>query len=259
MNAAHGHALVVGGSTGIGAATALRLLARGARVTVLSRRGLSPDLVARGGGSLGHVPCDAAKPGALAEAITVAAEADGAPTALVYAAGGATLGHTLAIPEADARASFEVNFWGLDAAVRAVLPGMVARRGGAIVAVLSLAAVRAVPHESYYAAAKAACLRYLQCLAHEVEPQGVRLGYVCPGYIPTGFLERARWFGMDVPTVKGSGVTADDVARVVVDVAEGKGRSRVIGWRERAITFADRMVPDLYDRVVLARRRTPAP
>jgi short-subunit dehydrogenase len=232
-----GHAIVIGSSSGIGAAVARKLSTAGYDVTGVARRETPGVRSIRG-----DVAKDLAGP--LDEAIAAA----GVPAVVVYAAGVPVMGQTTAVPYAMARSSFEVNFWGLDAAVRHLLPRMSEAKKGSIVAVLSLAALRAVPHETYYAAAKAACARYLECVAHEAARDGIRVDYICPGYIETGFLERGGWHGMEVPTVKGSGVSPDDVAAAVLELAEGKRRGRVLGWRERVITLADRVAPGLYDR-----------
>src|SRR5262249_17948017 len=155
--------------------------------------------------------CDVTKAEELERALEAAArDADGgAPDVLVYAAGIAAMGRAVAVPPADARAVFEVSFWGLERAVRAVYPAMSRRGAGAIVAILSLAGVRAVPFEAHYGAAKAAAARYLEALALEAAQAGVRVGFLAPGLVETGFLERATWHGMVPPRVRGSGVTAD--------------------------------------------------
>jgi short-subunit dehydrogenase len=240
----NGHAIVIGASSGIGEAIARALRERGAKVSGLARRACTAVDAS--------FTCDVTKPD-LATAIERATEMLGPPRYVVYAAGLAAMGKTLDVPVDAARASFEVNFWGLDRAVRATLPGMRAHGEGAIVAVLSLAALRAIPHEAYYAAAKAAAARYLDTLAHEAEPDGVNVSYVCPGFIDTGFLEKSAWFGMQPPRVRGSGVTPGDVARAVVAMLEGKRRARVLGWRERAITLGDRFAPGLYDALLKRR------
>lgn len=241
----NGHAIVVGASSGIGEAIARALRERGAKVSGLARRACRAVDAS--------FACDAATP-ELDVGIARASELFGPPRFLVYAAGLAAMGKTLDVPADAARASFEVNFWGLDRAVRAVLPGMRARGDGAIVAVLSLAALRAIPHEAYYAAAKAAAARYLDTLALEAAPDGVAVRYVCPGFIDTGFLEKSAWFGMSPPRVRGSGVTPDDVARTVVAMLERRRAGRVLGWRERAIALGDRLAPGLYDALLKRRR-----
>ena len=60
---------------------------------------------------------------------------------------------------------------------------------------------------------------------------------------------------MSVPVGSGSGVTADDVAQTVCAIVEGRRASTVLGWRESAITLADRLVPGAYDRLLARRMR----
>lgn len=240
MNA---HALVVGASSGIGLAVARRLRHDGFRVSGLARRAAPVDAADRSFG------CDLSDPSGsgVEDAIAAAVAALGEPDVLCFCAGHAAMGATLAVPNEAARRCFEVNFWGLDRCVRAVLPRMSARRKGAIVAVLSLAALRAIPHETYYAAAKAASDRYLGCLAHEAARDNVAIKTVYPGYVPTGFFERAGWHGMERPAVSGSGISPEDVANAVARLVEGPAVREVVGWRERAIVLADRFLPGAYD------------
>ena len=68
---------------------------------------------------------------------------------------------------------------------RAVLPGMVRQRRGAIVNVSSLSALRGVPGESAYAAAKSALLSMTRSIAREMGKRGVRANAVVPGFVPT--------------------------------------------------------------------------
>ena len=242
----HGHALVVGGTSGLGAAAAARLAADGWRVSTFGRSASGP----------GAFACDVTDPVSVASAFDAASEALGEPRALVYCAGLGVFGPVNAVPPADARACMDTGFWGLDTCVRQVLPAFGRRGGGAIVGVLSVAALVGVAHEAYYAASKAAALRYLECLRVELEPGGVRVRYVCPGFVPTGFRERARWFGLArPPAVRGSGVTPRDVADVVARLAAGQAASPILGWRERLITTAGRVAPGMYEGLQVARRR----
>jgi short-subunit dehydrogenase len=244
-----GHALVVGATSGIGAEVARQLDAGGWRVSRFGRSASGP----------GAFACDVTDRRSVAAAFAEATAALGEPRALVYSAGWGVFGRTAAIPEADARACMDAGFWGMDACVREVLPAFERRGSGTIVGVLSVVAMIGVAHEAYYAASKAAAQRYLDCLRVELEPGGVRVRYVCPGYVATGFRERARWFDLPrPPEVRGSGVTAADVAATVVRVVDGQDVSPILGWRERVITTAGRVAPGAYEswQVLRARRRT---
>jgi len=240
-------AWVVGASAILGQAVARRLGDEGFTVVGLSRRSPPEGTVRL------HVPCDVTDPGSVRGAVEAAVHAHGPPLVLVYAAGEPAMGRTFDVPADAARRAFEVNFWGLEAVVRAAVPEMRAQ-GGTVVAMLSLAAHRAVPYEAYYAASKAAALRWLDCLAVEVAPLGIEVRHLSPGFIDTGFLERGGWYGMSPPVVHGSGVTPEQVAAEVLGLVNG-GRSRVVGWRERGIVWADRLLPGAYDAWLRARRR----
>ena len=247
------HAIVVGASSGIGAAIVTELMDAGWDVSALARRAPPSDAPS----ASRWIRCDVTDDASVARAIAEALDGGGTPSALIYSAGVGAFGRTLDVPELSSRSAFEVNFWGVERVVRRVHPVMTAAGAGAIVVVLSIAALRAVPFEAHYGASKAACARWLDCLALESEASGVRVRYLAPGYVPTGFLERAGWHGLDVPVVNGSGVEAADVARAVVAIAEGRRSRAVFGWRENAISLVDRLLPGAYDRVLRGRiRRT---
>jgi short-subunit dehydrogenase len=241
------HAIVVGASSGIGLAIAKALRGRGHAVSNLSRRPAPSDAVDA------SYACDVTSSDEVRRAVDRAIATHGPCDVLVYASGVPAMGRTLAIPEDEARRCFDVNFWGLDRVVRAVLPAMIDRRRGAILAISSLVALRAVPFESYYAASKAAVVRYLGCLAHEARRGSVRVHALHIGLIDTGFFERGGWHGMDTPRVKGSGVTPDDVAQAALRLLDSGSESAVLGWKERMIALGDRVAPTLYDRLLRLR------
>lgn len=242
------HAVVVGASAGLGAAIGAELRLRGWRVAGISRRAPPASSVDRA------FACDVTDDAALEWALGEAARILGPVDALVWSAGTPVMGRTLAVPPAAARAAFASTFWAMELAARTVLPSMLERGHGTLLAVLSLAALRAVPHEAYYAAAKAAAARWLECLSHEVGSAGVKVKCLYPGYVNTGFLERGGWWGMKgPPTVRGSGVEPEDVARAAADLLRSSRSSAVLGWREKAIALGDRIAPGLYDWVL--RRR----
>ncbi len=241
------HAIVFGASSGIGRATVMALKERGHVVAGLARR---PSDVADA-----SFACDVTDDASVGAAVAGAQQAHGPPDVMVYAAGVGAMGRTLDVPASAAREVFEVNFWGMDRAVRAVLPGMMERRRGAVVLVSSIAALRPIPHEAFYAASKAAAARYFGCLAFEAASAGVRVQMLHVGFIDTGFAERAGWFGMAAPAHPASSKTAGDVGVAVCALLDAGAPSAVLGWRERAIALGDRVVPNLYDRWITFRGR----
>lgn len=242
------HAVVIGASSGIGLAVARRLKQDGYIVSGLSRRAAPENVVDTA------LCCDVLEATGLLRAIQTAREKHGAPGVVVYSAGYPVMGDTLSIPEQEARQAFEVHFWGLDRVVRAVLPEMIAQREGVILAVLSIAAICPVPFESYYSASKAAAAAYLRALALETEQKGVKLKWIAPGYVDTGFLERGNWFGMSVLRVKGSGVTPEDIADTAARLIRSSRNSRVIGWREQCLAYGQRISPGLYSKWMELKR-----
>lgn len=244
------HAVVVGASSGLGAAIGVELRTRGWAVSGISRHTPPADAVDRA------YACDARDGHAMAAALFEVTQALGTPLAFVWCAGVPVMGRTLAVPPDAAREAFDTSFWAMERGVRAVLPGMLQHRRGTVLAILSLAALRAVPYEAYYAASKAAAARWLECVAHEVEGRGVRIKCLYPGYVDTGFFERGGWWGLsEPPRVRGSAVTPAQVARAAADLLDGSRARAVVGWRERVIVAADRLAPGLYDRVLRWRRR----
>ena len=243
------HAIVFGASSGIGLTACDALKRRGHVVSGLARR---PSLLA----DSSHA-CDVTDDASVRAAVAAAVAAHGPPDVMVYAAGVPAMGRTLEVPAEAARQAFEVNFWGMDRAVRAVFPLMAERRRGALLLVSSIVALRPVPHEAFYAASKAAAARYVGCLAFEAARVGVRAQMLHVGFVDTGFSERGDWFGMDRPARSGSGMQPRDVGEAIAVLLAKGHPSQVLGWKERAIAMGDRIVPDLYDRWLKLRGGSP--
>jgi short-subunit dehydrogenase len=179
----------------------------------------------------------------------------GAPIdGLVFVAGLGAFGKTSSFPVERARAIFELNFWACTtAAARLAEHWSGGGRSGTFVAVLSLAARRAVPFEAYYCASKAAADRFLQCLDLEYAPRGIRFVSALPGVLNTPFRERAEWYGLS-PDRTDCGMDVKTAAQAIERLLNGRRKANIIGWRERIIDLADRLAPGLYDQAVLRRR-----
>jgi 3-oxoacyl-[acyl-carrier protein] reductase len=201
-------AVVTGASRGIGAAVARALDARGVRLGLGSRSGddLGLDAVARS--------CDVRDPGQVEALVAETVERFGGLDVLVANAGVGAYGPFLELDPEQVEEMVDVNLKGTIYAVRAALPHLLARGEGDIVAVASVAGLRAFPHESVYNASKFGQLGLLRSLDHELRERGIRCTNVCPGGVATDFaLDAGR--GRTPQSLEGM-MTPEDVAEVVV-------------------------------------------
>jgi len=172
-------ALVTGGSRGIGRAVAAALSNAGATVTVLGRYRAALDAVVARGEAHAAVVADVTDP-------EWARALDGAGFDLLVANAGAAVSAPFGkSDDALFRDSLDVNLIGVVRALRAVMPGMVKRRFGRIVAVASTAGLKGYPYVSAYCAAKHAVVGLVRALAVEVAQTGVTVNAVCPGFTDT--------------------------------------------------------------------------
>ena len=204
-------ALVTGGGGGIGSAIAMRLAEEGAAVGVLDRRGdAATDVAARveaAGGRALALTAEIADPDSVAAALAQMSDAIGAPDVLVNNAAWALKGDLESTDLADWRAELEIDLDGQFVCAKAVLPGMVARRAGAIVNIGSVNGLMALGNPAY-SAAKAGLLSFTRSLAVEYGPKGIRANMVSPGTVETDietwrirreknpgiFEQLARWY-----------------------------------------------------------------
>lgn len=192
----HPTVLVTGASSGIGAATASHLAARGFRVFGSSRR--SPANATGFTWLAMDVRDEASVAAAVARVLAEAGRID----ALVCNAGVGIFGSVEEVSAARAREQFDTNVFGTLHPVRAVLPAMRAQRGGRIVLVGSLAARAPIPFQGHYSATKAAIAALAWALRVETAPDGILVSLVEPGDIRTGFNDATDWGG-ETPSVYG--------------------------------------------------------
>jgi len=184
--AAPRHAIVTGGSLGIGRAVAERLYAQGFALTLVARReaplaAAATALRREGGPEVAGLACDVCDAAALAAALAEAESARGPCHTLVTAAGEVRPGRFEALPEADFRRQMEVNFFGTVTAVRAVYPGMMARRQGRIAMVSSAAALIGIYGYTAYAPSKFALRGFAEALRGEARAHGITVSVAYPG------------------------------------------------------------------------------
>ncbi|WP_188062830.1 SDR family NAD(P)-dependent oxidoreductase [Sphingobium sp. KCTC 72723] len=183
-------ALITGGGTGIGAATARRLAAEGARVVVTGRRPEHIEKIAYETGGRA-VAGDTSSLAHIEEAVAAACDTFGGLDILVANAGVELFGSVETVDIMDWRRTLEINVEGAMLAARVAVPRMRQRGEGAIVLVASVAALSGAPHYVSYLTSKAALLGLNRSLAYDFGPENIRCNALCPGWVRTEMAERA--------------------------------------------------------------------
>jgi 3-dehydrosphinganine reductase len=223
----HSHAIITGGSSGIGKAIAIRLAREGADVTIMARRA---EMLAAARSEIEAARCDArqrirdiqvdvADARAIRDAIA-RAEAECGPCDLAIASAGIALpGYFAEIPDVVFTQTMEVNYFGSLHLARAVLPGMRVRRRGHIVFVSSGAGIIGVYGYSAYSPSKFAVRGLAEVLRAELVADGVAVSIVYPPDTDTPQLaaeKELKPHETRAVTAAARTLTADAVARATL-------------------------------------------
>jgi 2-keto-3-deoxy-L-fuconate dehydrogenase len=176
-------ALVTGGASGIGLATARALAAQGARVAVL-------DLAPHGPADLAYVRADVSDDAAVQEAVATAVADLGGLDVLVNNAGIGAQGGVEDNSDDEWRRVLDVNVLGTVRITRAALPALRKSRHAAIVNMCSIAATAGLPQRALYSASKGAVLSLTMAMAADLLPHGIRVNAVNPGTADTPWVGR---------------------------------------------------------------------
>lgn len=180
--------VVTGGGNGIGRAAVVRLVADGAQVAVLDKRGADAEAAAAEAGGGAHAfACDVSDEAQVREAVAQAAERMGGIDGLFANAGTAGSGWIHETELADWEAVLRVNLTGVFLAAKHVLPHLLEAGGGAVVTTGSIASlvIGAGGSAASYAASKGGVLQLTRQIAVDYGPQGVRANCLCPGAVRT--------------------------------------------------------------------------
>lgn len=188
-------AVVTGAGSGVGRATAIALAEAGATPVLVGRRPAalteSADLVRRRGGASIVTPADVSNENDVAAVVHRALEELGGIDVLVMAAGVGRYGPVASYPLDAWHETLATNLTGVFLCSRAVIEPMRRRGGGAIVAVASGAGKQGYPNLAAYAASKFGLIGFMESLAAEVRPDGIKVSTVVPGSILTDFAGRS--------------------------------------------------------------------
>ena len=219
-------ALVTGGTRGIGFAVAQALLARGDAVVVT---GTSDESAQRAEKALAAeandatrvmgVTCDVRDRAAVQRAVATVVQRFGGLDVLVNNAGVGVGAPISALAEEEWHRLIDTNLTGIFHCCQAAIEPLKARGGGWIVNVSSLAGKNPFAGGAAYCATKAGVDAFSEALMQELRYDGIRVSYVCPGSVATGFSGRAPESGAEWK------LHPDDVARVIVDLLSHTARS----------------------------------
>ncbi|QNE34626.1 SDR family NAD(P)-dependent oxidoreductase [Leifsonia shinshuensis] len=181
-------ALVTGAASGIGLAIARLFAASGAEVVGADRDARVAALAAEEGWRAGIV-FDAADEQSVAAAVADAESRLGRIDILVASHGVLTESPVAAMPLGRWEETLRIDLTSVFLLARAVLPGMLARQDGRIIAVSSQLAMKGGDGLAHYAAAKAGVIAFVKSLALEVSAQGVLVNAIAPGPIETPLVD----------------------------------------------------------------------
>jgi NAD(P)-dependent dehydrogenase (short-subunit alcohol dehydrogenase family) len=237
---------ITGGSSGIGLATARRLIEDGAHVVLIARGADGLADADRKLGGAATISADVAAPAAIHDALAQAAELLGGLDAVVAAAGAASYGPFVASAADDYERTIRTTLLGLVNTAHAALPHLQATRGSLVV-VGSVAGRLPTPWLATYAAAKHGVRGFVRSLACELRALRVpvAVSLIAPGPVDTPFWRRARTPDRRLPPELRGVYRAEDVAAEITRALYAPGRvERTVGGLFGPAIIVDALMPN---------------
>ena len=176
---------IIGASTGIGAATARALLAAGAQVALSARKADALAAVAGGNARATVLPLDYTDSSSVRAAWDTLTRAWGRIDLVLIVAGTHQEMRAWELDEAAAMALLKTNLHGVIGTCSVVVPGLLRQGGGALGIVASVAGYRGLPKALIYGASKAAVINFTESLYLDLEPKGIGVYLISPGFVKT--------------------------------------------------------------------------
>jgi 3-hydroxybutyrate dehydrogenase len=211
------HALITGGGTGIGGATARHLSAEGAKITVTGRRREPLEAIA---GEIGAAiaQCDVTDRAAIEQAFEEARAANGPIDILVVNAGIAESAPFHKMTRDSWDRIIATNLTGAFDCAQAALPDLLQSANGRLIFIASVASLRGIPYAAHYGASKHGLLGLSRSLAAEYARSTMTVNAICPGYVDTPMTDQSV-----ARVVEKTGRSNDD-ARAAITSMNASGR-----------------------------------
>jgi short-subunit dehydrogenase len=226
---------------------AVKLVREGLKVAASARRESELESLARETGQVESVlplPCDVTSSESVRSAYARLKSAWGVPDVVIANAGTYQNVKPDELRLADIQATVDLNLMGAVATLLCALPDFLARERGVLVGVASLAGYRGLPRSAAYGASKAGLIHFLESLRFDVEPRGVRVVIVNPGFVKTPLTDRNAF---PMPFRIGAEQSAEYIHRGLVNGRREIHYPPVFSWLMKAM----RVLPyGLYTRVV---------
>ena len=245
---------ITGASSGIGQALALRFYQAGWRLALAARRTEAVESWAQanltGAGSYQIYSADVSSVDSILAAGQSCIAQQGLPD-VVIASAGISVGMDTAIrDDLDVMAqTFATNNTGLAATFSPFIAAMKQRGSGVLVGIGSVAGIRGLPGHGAYCASKAAVIAYCESLRGELQPAGLKVVTICPGYIDTPLTQQNRYA---MPFLMKPEAFAD---KAFAAIQAGSSYS-VIPWQMGVVAKLLRLLPNVvFDKAVSGRAR----
>ena len=245
-------ALVTGASSGIGRGLAVELARRGTAVGLLARRGevldeIVNEIEAAGGRALA-LPADVTDAIAVRDASEKLSSKFGPIDVLFANAGVGATTHAKDLDAKQVASVVDVNVIGVVNSVTAVIPEMVQRGQGQLVAISSLAAYRGLPKSAAYCASKAAVSAFFESLRLDLHGSGVDVTIIHPGFIKTPLTADRQ---AKLPWL----MELSDAVNKILEATEARKKSYAFPWQLATVVRAGMIMPNfMYDWI--ARRNS---
>ena len=237
--------MITGASSGIGRGLAVELARRGAKLGLIARRAEALAELVReienANGKAISLPADVMDAESLSAAAIQLRSALGPIDVLIANAGvGATVDGA-ALKGSTVASVINVNVLGAANSVEAVVPEMVKRGTGHLVVISSLAAYRGLPKSAAYCASKAAVSAFFESLRLDLQPRGIDVTIIHPGFIKTQ-LTAGRHAQM--PFL----MELEDAVTKIIGAIEKRKKSYAFPWQLASIVRAGMIMPNfMYD------------